>query len=701
VLVSGFGKEYAGSKIREVLMPDGSIILMGGYDGSSWLNDVWRSTDNGVTWTEQILNPVQFPVHGDFNSASPTTSDPNLFLPIGFFLAISGLFAGVYFMMARIKREKTLKENQEKKRQGAVSEAKDLASRGRFLDAIKSVDQALALQPDNDELQHLRAQYMRLHAKSVMDECHKAVSEAKDLASRGKFRDAIKRVDRALALLPDNNELQHLRAQYVKDDTRKPDLHISLETTPLRAGSWQQISATLTNSGSADALGIKIALSDDFEVRRVDTCTVEAGGSQTIEIPLLPKHGGHVPLDIALTYEDPWSRQYSTSEEFWIDVNDMTSFTHASRDTPVSSVSGFSPQPLTAKQFPTELADRYRDVSLIGKGGFGRVFRATRPDNTEVAVKIPLSLDAATGKSFLAELYSWTQLSHPNIVKLYDYNIMPIPYFEMEYCDSALTDMEKPMAPREAAGIIFNICEGVKIAHNQRIIHRDLKPQNILIKNGVPKVSDWGLSKVITESRTSTTTSFTAYYAAPEQINNTGKDERIDIWQIGVIFYELVTGVLPFTGESMVGVVSAITMKNPQPPSEIVAESFDVESIILKCLEKEPDRRFQSILELQKELARYLEWNYSQELKESISSGNSTQAAYYCGELVMTALRTGDASSAYKYLSDLLIYTKGDLQASVRSLADNVQFMIENNIEASAEIIRKADLLIHQIRSRS
>ncbi|WP_292393765.1 protein kinase domain-containing protein [Methanoculleus sp. UBA303] len=631
-----------------VAMPDGSIILMGGYDGSNRLNDVWRSTDNGVIWTEQILNPVQFPVRGDFNSASPTTSDLNLFLPIGLILAISGLFAGVYFMMVRIKREKTLKEVQEYKHQEAesfISKAKYLASRGRFLDAIKSVDQALALQPDNDEL-------------------------------------------------------QHVRAQYVTDEARRPDLHISLDTTPLRAGSWQQISATLTNPGSADALGIKIALSDDFEVRRVDTCTVEAGGSTTIEIPLLPKHGGHVPLDITLTYEDPWSRVYSTSEEFWIDVNDMTSFTHVSRDTPVSPVSGFSPQPLTPKQFPTELVDRYRDISFIGKGGFARVFRATRPDNTEVAVKIPLSIDAATGKSFIAELQSWTRLSHPNIVKLYDYNIMPMPYFEMEYCESALADMEKPMAPREAAGIIFNICEGVKVAHNQRIIHRDLKPQNILIKNGVPKVSDWGLSKVVTESRTSTTTSFTAYYAAPEQINNTGKDERADIWQIGVIFYELVTGVLPFTGESMVGVVSAITMKNPQPPSKIVAESSDVESIILKCLEKEPDNRFQSILELQKELARYLEWNYSQELRNSISSGNGIQAAYYCGELVMTALHTGDAPSAYKYLSDLLIYTKGDLQVNTRSLADNVQFMVENDIEVSADIIRKADLLIHQIRSR-
>ncbi len=450
-----------------VAMPDGSIVLMGGYDGSSRLKDVWLSADNGVIWTEQNLDSVQFPVLGVFQSVSPTTSDLNLLLPIGIILAVGGLFIGACFMMVRIKREKTLKETRDYKRREAKSfvlKAKYLASCGQFLDAIKTVDQTLALQPDNDELHQLRVQYVDLHARYIKKECRKAVTEANNLASRGEFRDAINTIDQALtrhrpdndelqrlrvqlhaqyvkdechkvvseanglasrglfldaintvdqALArhqPDNNELhelQHLRAQYERDNARRPDLHISLEITSLRARSWQQVSVTLTNSGSADALEIKIALSDDFEVRRVDTCTVEAGGSETIEIPLLPKHGGHVPLDIALTYEDPWSRRYSTSEEFWIDVDDIMSFTHASRDTPASPVSGFSPQPLTPKQFPTELVDRYRDVSFIGKGGFGRVFRATRPDNTEVAVKIPLSLDAATGKSFIAEMQSW------------------------------------------------------------------------------------------------------------------------------------------------------------------------------------------------------------------------------------------------------------------------------------------------------
>ena len=89
-----------------------------------------------------------------------------------------------------------------------------------------------------------------------------------------------------------------------------------------------------------------------------------------------------------------------------------------------------------------------------------------------------------------------------------------------ELCDSALADQKKPIESEEAAWILFNVCEGLKFAHAQKIIHRDLKPQNILLKNGVPKISDWGLSRIISESTTTTTTSFTPYYAAPEQINN-------------------------------------------------------------------------------------------------------------------------------------------------------------------------------------
>ena len=366
--------------------------------------------------------------------------------------------------------------------------------------------------------------------------------------------------------------------------------------------------------------------------------------------------------------------------------------------TPISPVRQFTPKPLTPRQPPPELSDRYTEFELIGKGGFARVFKAKRKDGQYVAVKIPISLDESTGKSFIAELQNWTRLDHPNIVKVYNFNIMPSPYFEMELCDNSLAEMKKPIESEEAAWLIFNICEGLKFTHAQKIIHRDLKPQNILLKNGVPKISDWGLSRVITESTSTTAASFTPNYAAPEQIGKKAKDERTDIWQLGVIFYELATGVLPFTGDSMVEVMSSIATKNPTLPSTIIPSSRDVEGMIMKCLEKNPGKRYQSVLEFQKDLALYLRVTYTESLKMSVTAKDYNRSAYYCGDLVMVNLLTGDMKSAYKYLLDFVHYSKGDVKAEAQELSEQLKMRMEMGVtEIPDELITKAEIIVHQV----
>ena len=300
----------------------------------------------------------------------------------------------------------------------------------------------------------------------------------------------------------------------------------------------------------------------------------------------------------------------------------------------------FTPKPTTPKTLPPELSDRYVEVEYIGKGGFARVFKAKRKDGKLVAVKIPISLDEATGKSFIRELTNWTRLNHENIVRIYNYNILPIPYIEMELCDQSLADLPKPMEIEKAAWIIFNIAEGLKYAHAKKIIHRDLKPQNILLKDGIPKISDWGLSKVLAESTSATATkAFTPLYAAPEQIRGEDKDERTDIWQLGVIFYELVTGELPFKGDSFVEIGMAIVTKDPIPPSKINPEAKEVEPIIMKCLEKDKNKRYQSVEELQKDSAEYLGMKYRESLKLSVSKRDFRRSAYYCSELLLLYMK--------------------------------------------------------------
>ena len=358
----------------------------------------------------------------------------------------------------------------------------------------------------------------------------------------------------------------------------------------------------------------------------------------------------------------------------------------------------FQPKPVTPKQLLPDLSDRYTESEFIGKGGFARVFKAKRKDGQFVAVKIPISLDESTGKAFIAELQNWTRLDHPNIVKVYNFNIMPSPYFEMELCDGALADQTKPIESEEAAWILFNICEGLKFAHAQKIFHRDLKPQNILLKNGVPKISDWGLSRVISESKSTTVTSFTPYYAAPEQIGNKAKDERTDIWQLGVILYELVTGVLPFQGDSMIEIGMNIATKDPKRPGELIPDANVIDAVVMKCLEKNPAKRYQSVLELQKDLALYLRENYAELLKTSVRVQDFTRSAYYCGDLVMINMLTGDLPTSYKYLLDLVHYSKGEVEAEAQELSEQIKMRMEMGItEIPEELMQKAENIVHRI----
>jgi len=273
-----------------------------------------------------------------------------------------------------------------------------------------------------------------------------------------------------------------------------------------------------------------------------------------------------------------------------------------------------------------------------------------------------------------------------------------MPYFEEELCDCALGDQNKPIESEAAAWILFNICEGLKFAHAQKIIHRDLKPQNILLKNGVPKISDWGLSRLISVATTTTAMSFTPSYAAPEQIGNKVKDERTDIWQLGVILYELVTGELPFKGDSIIEIGMNIATKDPKRPGEIKPEAHVIDAVVMKCLEKDPAKRYQSVLELQKDLAMYLRKNYTELLKTSVSVQDYTCSASYCGDLIMINLLTGDIPTAYKYLLDFVHYSKGDVKAEAQELSEQIKMRMEMGMtEIPDELIQKAEIIVHQV----
>ncbi len=246
--------------------------------------------------------------------------------------------------------------------------------------------------------------------------------------------------------------------------------------------------------------------------------------------------------------------------------------------------------------FPRELT-QYTDEYLIGTGGFSRVYKARNiKKDRVVAVKIPIKKDASIGKSFLRELNNWVSLKHQNIVKIYQYNILPVPYIEMEWCDSCLEDIKKPVQFNLALHYIHGVAKGLQYAHKNNIAHFDLKPQNILLKNDIPKITDWGLSRLLTLQGT-TTIGISLPFAAPEQFSTKyGKrDVKTDIWQLGVLLYHLLTGGIPFSGNDFAEYGKNITTTNIK---KIISEDEsieDVSHILLNCLARNKKDRYKNM----------------------------------------------------------------------------------------------------------
>jgi len=265
--------------------------------------------------------------------------------------------------------------------------------------------------------------------------------------------------------------------------------------------------------------------------------------------------------------------------------------------------------PTIPASFPSELLEKYSQPELIGMGGIARVFKAYNNQTGEVvALKIPVHFNETAGKCFMKEIKAWEDLAHENIVKIHEVNILPLPYVEMEFIETSLADLEKPLPSGDAARIVRDIAEGLGYAHSRGIIHRDIKPQNILMADGtIPRITDWGMSKVMGSGFLPTITGFSLSYAAPEQIapDRFGEtDQRTDIYQLGVVFYELLTAELPFGEEDISRVSGRILNDSPHLPSALNPAAMPYDSIIVKCLEKDPAGRYQSAKELIDELER-------------------------------------------------------------------------------------------------
>ena len=265
----------------------------------------------------------------------------------------------------------------------------------------------------------------------------------------------------------------------------------------------------------------------------------------------------------------------------------------------------------------TLITERYEILEQIGTGGMSYVYKAKDHTlNRNVAIKV-LKSEFAGDQTFLTKFKSEAQsaaaLTHPNIVNVYDVGQTgDLNYIVMEYIEGITlkTYIEKKgqISFKEAVSIALQVAKGIEDAHRHHVIHRDIKPQNIMIStDGLVKVTDFGIARAATSETISSEVMGSVHYISPEQARNGFVDGRSDIYSLGIVLYEMVTGRVPFDADSSVAIAVAHLQEEMVPPSAYVPDlPVSIEGIILKCTQKSPDRRYQSIAELIVDLKKSL-----------------------------------------------------------------------------------------------
>lgn len=265
----------------------------------------------------------------------------------------------------------------------------------------------------------------------------------------------------------------------------------------------------------------------------------------------------------------------------------------------------------------TDFGPRYHVESLLGSGGMGRVYKALDKElDRTVAIKVlraELMADAVSMQRFKQELLLASQVSHPNILRIHDLGeYKGTKFISMAYVHGGdLTQVLKKdgrLPPTRAVHIMKQLCEALAAAHSANVIHRDLKPQNILIgREDHVYVSDFGLAKTLETTLTALTRAGavlgTPAYMSPEQVEGKPADHRTDIYALGLIFYEMLTGVLPFTGDSSLQLMYQRVHEAPKRP-ELLAPDLPayLSRVCLRCLEKDPAMRYQRASEILEDL---------------------------------------------------------------------------------------------------
>ena len=263
------------------------------------------------------------------------------------------------------------------------------------------------------------------------------------------------------------------------------------------------------------------------------------------------------------------------------------------------------------------IGDRYEILEKIGTGGMSDVYKAKDHKlNRFVAAKVlkqEFSENANFVSKFRIEAQAAAGLMHPNVVNVYDVGEEDgIYYIVMELVEGITLkkyiEKKARLSVKEAISIAIQISMGIEAAHNNHIIHRDIKPQNVIIsKEGKVKVTDFGIAKAATSNTITSNVMGSVHYTSPEQARGGYSDEKSDIYSLGITLFEMLTGRVPFNGETTVAIAIKHIQEELPSPREFVSEiPVSVEQIVFKCCQKSPDRRYQSMGELIVDLKKSL-----------------------------------------------------------------------------------------------
>ena len=263
------------------------------------------------------------------------------------------------------------------------------------------------------------------------------------------------------------------------------------------------------------------------------------------------------------------------------------------------------------------IGDRYEVLEKIGTGGMSDVYKAKDHKlNRLVAVKV-LKQEFSENENFVSkfrvEAQSTAGLMHPNIVNVYDVGDEDgVNYIVMELVDGITLkkyiEKKSRLSVKEAVSIAIQVAMGLEAAHNNNIIHRDIKPQNIMIsKEGKVKVTDFGIAKAATSNTITSNVMGSVHYTSPEQARGGYSDAKSDIYSLGITLFEMLTGRVPFNGDTTVAIAIKHIQEDLPSPAEYSDDiPISVEKIVLKCCQKSPDRRYQNAAELISDLKKSL-----------------------------------------------------------------------------------------------